>query len=108
MGFKTALTRAYNDYAKKNKLIKENEAALSGEDIREGITAIISVKLTEPQFEGQTKTKLGNSEIRGFVDNATNENITAFFEENPQQARIIIEKGLRAARAREERAPLTA
>ena len=101
VGFKTALTRAYNDYAKKNKLIKENEAALSGEDIREGITAIISVKLTEPQFEGQTKTKLGNSEIRGFVDNATNENITAFFEENPQQARIIIEKGLRAARARE-------
>ena len=101
VGFKTALTRAYNDYAKKNKLIKENEAALSGEDIREGITAIISVKLTEPQFEGQTKTKLGNSEIRGFVDNATNENITVFFEENPQQARIIIEKGLRAARARE-------
>ena len=101
VGFKTALTRAYNDCAKKNKLIKENEAALSGEDIREGITAIISVKLTEPQFEGQTKTKLGNSEIRGFVDNATNENITAFFEENPQQARIIIEKGLRAARARE-------
>ena len=101
VGFKTALTRAYNDYAKKNKLIKENEAALSGEDIREGITAIISVKLTEPQFEGQTKTKLGNSEIRGFVDNATNETITAFFEENPQQARIIIEKGLRAARARE-------
>ena len=101
VGFKTALTRAYNDYAKKNTLIKENEAALSGEDIREGITAIISVKLTEPQFEGQTKTKLGNSEIRGFVDNATNENITAFFEENPQQARIIIEKGLRAARARE-------
>ena len=101
VGFKTALTRAYNDYAKKNKLIKENEAALSGEDIREGITAIISVKLTEPQFEGQTKTKLGNSEIRGFVDNATNENITAFFEENPQQARIIIEKGLRAARVRE-------
>ena len=101
VGFKTALTRAYNDYAKKNKLIKENEAALSGEDIREGITAIISVKLTEPLVEGQTKTKLGPSEIRGFVDNATNENITAFFEENPQQARIIIEKGLRAARARE-------
>ena len=82
------------------KLLKDTEK-LAGEDIREGITAIISVKLTEPQFEGQTKTKLGNSEIRGFVDNATNENITAFFEENPQQARIIIEKGLRAARARE-------
>ncbi len=101
VGFKTALTRAYNDYARKNKLLKENEDALTGEDIREGITAIISVKLTEPQFEGQTKTKLGNSEIRGFVDNATNENITAFFEENPQQARSIVEKGLRAARARE-------
>lgn len=101
VGFKTALTRAYNDYARRNKYLKENEDALTGEDIREGITAIISVKLTEPQFEGQTKTKLGNSEIRGFVDNATNENITAFFEENPQQARAIIEKGLRAARARE-------
>ena len=101
VGFKTALTRAYNDYARKNKYLKENEDALTGEDIREGITAIISVKLTDPQFEGQTKTKLGNSEIRGFVDNATNEHITAFFEENPQQARAIVEKGLRAARARE-------
>ena len=101
MGFKTALTRAYNDYARKNKYLKENDDALSGEDIREGLTAIISVKLTEPQFEGQTKTKLGNSEIRGFVDSATMENMTAFFEENPQQARVIIEKGLRAARARE-------
>lgn len=101
VGFKTALTRAYNDYARKSKILKENESALTGEDIREGITAIVSVKLTDPQFEGQTKTKLGNSEIRGFVDNATNEHITAFFEENPQQARIIIEKGLRAARARE-------
>ncbi len=101
VGFKTALTRAYNDYARKNKYLKENDEALSGEDIREGITAIISVKLTEPQFEGQTKTKLGNSEIRGFVDSATMENITAFFEENPQQARVIIDKGLRAARARE-------
>ena len=101
VGFKTALTRAYNDYARKSKVLKENESALTGEDIREGITAIISVKLTDPQFEGQTKTKLGNSEIRGFVDNATNEHITAFFEENPQQARVIIEKGLRAARARE-------
>ncbi len=101
VGFKTALTRAYNDYARRNKYLKENEDALTGEDVREGITAIISVKLTEPQFEGQTKTKLGNSEIRGFVDNATNENITAFFDENPQQARAIIEKGLRAAHARE-------
>ena len=101
VGFKAALTRAYNDYARRNKYLKENEDALTGEDVREGITAIISVKLTEPQFEGQTKTKLGNSEIRGFVDNATSENITAFFEENPQQARAIIEKGIRAAHARE-------
>ena len=100
-GFKNALTNTLNDYARNNKLLKESEANLSGEDIREGLTAIISVKIEEPQFEGQTKTKLGNSEIRGFVDNATNENITAFFEENPQQARIIIEKGLRAARVRE-------
>jgi DNA gyrase subunit B len=101
VGFKTALTRAYNDYARKNKYLKENDDALSGEDIREGLTAIVSVKLTEPQFEGQTKTKLGNAEIRGFVDSATMENMTYFFEENPQQARVIIEKGLRAARARE-------
>ncbi len=100
-GFKAALTRAYNDYAKKNKFLKENDDPLTGEDVREGITAIISVKLTEPQFEGQTKTKLGNSEIRSFVDAATNDNITRFFEENPQQAKIIIEKGLRASRARE-------
>ncbi len=80
VGFKTALTRAYNDYARKSKILKENESALTGEDIREGITAIVSVKLTDPQFEGQTKTKLGNSEIRGFVDNATNEHITAFLK----------------------------
>ena len=99
-GFKTALTRVLNAYGMKYGMIKEGDK-VSGEDVREGITAVISVKLTEAQFEGQTKAKLGNSEIRGFVDNATNENITAFFEENPQQARIIIEKGLRAARARE-------
>ena len=101
VGFKTALTRIINDYAKKNKLIKENDDALSGEDVREGLTAVISVKLTEPQFEGQTKTKLGNSEMRGFVETATAENVTAFLEENPAQAKIIIDKCLRAARARE-------
>lgn len=101
VGFKSALTRAFNDYAKKNKLIKENETALTGEDVREGLTAVISVKLTEPQFEGQTKTKLGNSEIRGFVETATNENLTAFLEENPQQAKMIFEKCLQAQRARE-------
>ena len=83
VGFKSALTRVFNDYARKNKFIKENDDALSGEDVREGLTAIISVKLTEPQFEGQTKTKLGNSEMRGFVETSTNENLTAFLEENP-------------------------
>lgn len=101
VGFKSALTRAFNDYAKKNKLIKENETALTGEDVREGLTAVISVKLTEPQFEGQTKTKLGNSEIRGFVETATNENLTAFLEENPQQSKMIFDKCLQAQRARE-------
>lgn len=101
VGFKAALTRVFNDYAKRNKFIKENEEGLSGEDVREGITAIVSVKLTQPQFEGQTKTKLGNSEMRGFVETTTNQNLTAFLEENPQQARIILDKCLRAARARE-------
>ena len=101
VGFKTALTRVMNDYARKNKLLKENDDSLSGEDVREGLTAIISVKLTEPQFEGQTKTKLGNSEMRGFVETSTSENLTAFLEENPAQARIILDKCLRAARARE-------
>lgn len=101
IGFKSALTRVFNDYARKNKFIKDNEEALTGEDVREGLTAIISVKLTNPQFEGQTKTKLGNSEMRGFVETSTNENLTAFLEENPTQARIILDKCLRAARARE-------
>ncbi|MEG0829519.1 MAG: DNA topoisomerase (ATP-hydrolyzing) subunit B [Anaerovoracaceae bacterium] len=101
IGFKSALTRVFNDYAKKNKYLKENDESLSGEDVREGLTAIISVKLTQPQFEGQTKTKLGNSEMRGFVETSTNENLSAFLEENPSQARIILEKCLRSARARE-------
>ncbi|MCQ4637465.1 DNA topoisomerase (ATP-hydrolyzing) subunit B [Anaerovorax odorimutans] len=101
VGFKTSLTRVFNDYARKNKFLKENDDSLSGEDVREGLTAIISVKLTNPQFEGQTKTKLGNSEMRGFVESSTNENLTAFLEENPAQARIILDKCLRAARARE-------
>lgn len=101
IGFKSALTRVFNDYARKNKFIKDNEDGLTGEDVREGLTAVISVKLTNPQFEGQTKTKLGNSEIRGFVETSTNENLTAFLEENPAQSRIIIDKCLRSARARE-------
>ena len=100
VGFKSALTRVFNDYGKKSKILKENDA-LSGEDVREGLTAIVSVKLEEPQFEGQTKAKLGNSEIRGFVETSTNENLTAFLEENPAQAKIIIEKCIKAARARE-------
>lgn len=101
VGFKSALTRVFNEYAKRNKFIKEGEEALAGEDIREGLTAIISVKLTQPQFEGQTKTKLGNSDMRGFVETTTNEFLMAFLEENPQQARVILDKCLRAARARE-------
>ncbi len=101
VGFKTALTRAVNDYARKNKFLKEKDPALTGDDVREGLTAIISVKLTDPQFEGQTKTKLGNSEIRGFVDSATIENVTRFFEENPKQAKLIMDKSLASFRARE-------
>ncbi len=100
VGFKSALTRVFNDYGKKSKILKENDT-LSGEDVREGLTAVVSVKLEEPQFEGQTKAKLGNSEIRGFVETSTNENLTAFLEENPAQAKIIIEKCIKAARARE-------
>ena len=100
-GFKTAMTRIFNDYAKKNKILKENDEALTGEDVREGITAIVSVKLTEPQFEGQTKTKLGNSDMRGFVESATADYVMAFLEENPSQAKIILEKCLKSARARE-------
>lgn len=101
IGFKSALTRVINDYARKNNILKSNEEGLMGEDVREGLTAIISVKLSEPQFEGQTKTKLGNSEIRGFVETTTNEYLQIFLEENPQQARSIIEKCVKAARARE-------
>ncbi len=101
VGLKTALTRTINDYAKKTKLLKESDDTLAGEDVREGLTAIVSVKLTEPQFEGQTKTKLGNSDMRGFVETATAENVMAFLEENPAQARVIIDKCLRASRARE-------
>ena len=100
VGFKSALTRVFNDYGKKSKILKENDT-LSGDDVREGLTAIVSVKLAEPQFEGQTNAKLGNSEIRGFVETSTNENLTAFLEENPAQAKTILEKCIRAARARE-------
>ena len=100
-GFKSALTKTFNDYAKKNKLLKENEPALSGEDIREGLTAIISVKIEEPQFEGQTKQKLGNSEARAAVDAIVSEQLTYFREQNPTVAKIICEKSILAKRARD-------
>lgn len=101
VGFKSALTRIFNDYGKKAKILKENDDSLSGEDVREGLTAIVSVKLAEPQFEGQTKAKLGNPDMRGFVETSTNEYLTAFLEENPAQAKAILEKCIKAARARE-------
>ena len=100
-GFRNALTKTFNSYAKANKLVKENEAALSGEDIREGLTAIISVKISEPQFEGQTKQKLGNIEARGAVDSVVSEQLTYFLEQNPTVAKTICEKSLLAQRARE-------
>ena len=100
-GFKNALTRTFNDYARKNKLLKDSESNLSGEDIREGLTAIISVKIEEPQFEGQTKQKLGNSEARGAVDSIVSEQLTYFLEQNPTVAKTICEKSLLAQRARE-------
>ncbi|UGV41428.1 DNA topoisomerase (ATP-hydrolyzing) subunit B [Methanococcoides orientis] len=100
VGFKTALTRVANDYIKKNNVVKGDEK-LSGEDIREGLAAIISVKLTEPQFEGQTKTKLGNSELKGIVDSMVSEGLSEYMEENPKVATIIFQKALDARRARE-------
>jgi len=100
-GFKNALTKTFNDYARKNKLLKENEQNLSGEDIREGLTAIISIKIGEPQFEGQTKQKLGNSEARGAVDNIVSEQLMIFLEQNPSVAKIILEKSILAQRARD-------
>jgi len=100
-GFRSSLTRVFNSYGKKSKILKENDEALSGEDVREGLSAIVSVKLTQPQFEGQIKTKLGNTEMRGFVETSTTENLTAFLEEHPQDAKQILDKCLRAARARE-------
>ena len=99
--FSSAITKTFNEYAKKSKLLKEKDGSLAGEDVREGLTAVISVKLTEPQFEGQTKTKLGNTEMRGFVESATSENVFAFLEENPDQAKNIIGKCITAAHARE-------
>ena len=99
-GFKNALTKTFNDYARKNKLLKDSEDSLSGEDIREGLTAIISVKISEPQFEGQTKQKLGNSEARGAVDSVVSEQLTYFLEQNPAVAKSMLEKSILAQRAR--------
>ena len=100
-GFKAALTRALNDYARKNAILKDNDKNLTGEDVREGLTAVISVKLTDAQFEGQTKAKLGNTEIRSLVDSIVYEKLTYYLEENPAVARTIMDKALGAARARE-------
>lgn len=100
-GFKSAITKVFNDYARKYNILKENDKNLMGEDVREGLTAVISVKLLEPQFEGQTKTKLGNSEIRGLVENVVSEKLTDFLEENPSISKIVIDKCLTASRARE-------
>ncbi len=99
-GFRAALTRTINAYARKNNILKEKDEPFESDDVREGITAIVSVKLTEPQFEGQTKAKLGNSDMRGFVEKATADYLGAFLEENPKQAKLIMEKCLDAARAR--------
>ena len=100
-GFRNAITKTFNDYAKKNKILKEKEGNLSGEDIREGLAAIISIKITEPQFEGQTKQKLGNSEARGAVESVVTEQLTYFLEQNPAVAKIICDKALLAQRARD-------
>ena len=100
-GFRSALARSINDYARKYKLLKDNEANLSGDDVREGLTAIVSVKLVEPQFEGQTKTKLGNSYMKSLVDNVVGNGMGFYFEEHPQTARLIIDKCITASRARE-------
>ena len=101
VGFRNAITKTFNDYARKNKLLRDNEPNLSGEDIREGLTAIISVKIEDPQFEGQTKQKLGNSEARGAVDNVVSKQLGIFLEQNPAVGKIIVEKSVMSQRARE-------
>ena len=101
IGFKSALTRTLNNYAVGNNLFKELKENLSGDDVREGLVAVISVKLPNPQFEGQTKTKLGNSEVKGIVETLVNEGLGGYLEENPAIAKKIIGKAIEAARARE-------
>src|SRR5512137_2638731 len=100
-GFRSALTRTLNDYARKAGLLKESDPNFSGDDVREGLTAIISIKLQDPQFESQTKGKLGNAEVKGQVESVVAEALAAFLEENPREAKAIIEKSLTASRARE-------
>ena len=100
-GFKRALTKTFNDYAKAKNILKDKDGNLQGDDIREGITAVISVKVKEPQFEGQTKTKLGNSEVTGIVQAMVNDKLSTFLEENPNVAKAILEKCVSAARARD-------
>ena len=98
-GFKRALTKVFNDYARSHNLLKDKDANLQGEDIREGITAVVSVKVKEPQFEGQTKTKLGNSEVTGIVQSMVNEALATFLEENPNVAKAILEKCVSACKS---------
>lgn len=100
-GFKAAITKVFNDYARKYNILRESEKNLAGEDIREGLTAVISIKLPDPQFEGQTKTKLGNSEVRGMIESLINDKYSSFLEENPAVARMLVEKSLMAQRARD-------
>ncbi len=101
VGYRNALTKTFNEYARKNKLLKDSDSNLTGDDIREGLTAIVSVKIAEPQFEGQTKQKLGNSEARGAVDSIVSNQLTLFLEQNPVVAKMIVEKSLMAQRARD-------
>ena len=103
-GFKTAITKVINDYARKIGVLKEADKNLSGEDVREGMTGIVNIKLQEPQFEGQTKTKLGNADIRSFTENIVTEKLSYIFEENPKTARIIVEKSIISYRAQIGRA----
>mgnify|MGYP002230707185 FL=1 len=101
VGMRSALTKTFNDYARKNKLLKDNEQSLTGEDIREGLTAIVSIKIGEPQFEGQTKQKLGNSEARGAVESIVSDKLGVFLEQNPAIGKLIVEKSVMAQRARD-------
>src|SRR5881409_4075802 len=101
VGFKSALTRTINTYALANGILKKDDEALQGDDVREGLTAVISVKVPEPQFEGQTKTRLGNSEVKGIIEALVNEKFTSYLSEHPSDAKKIVAKGVEAARVRE-------